>query len=314
MGPTLTMMLRRSTIAPGDTRRVIAVSRWSSPTIEARLARLGIDTVPCDLADPDSLAALPDVPLVIFMAGQKFGTSAAPSATWATNTLIPAGVADRFRSSRIVAFSTGNVYPLVPVPDWVRGGGAPAPGTPAGSRETDPPAPVGEYASSCLGRERVLEYFSGRHGTPMALVRLNYAIDLRYGVLVDIAMRVRNREPVDLRMGWVNLIWQGDANARAIECLRHASSPPFVMNLTGREAVSVRAVAERFGERFGRAPVFDGTEGADALLSDTSLAWRRFEPPSVPLDWMITWVAEWIDRGNVLLGKPTHFETRDGRF
>jgi nucleoside-diphosphate-sugar epimerase len=238
---------------------------------------------------------------VIFMAGQKFGTSAAPAATWAMNTIVPALCAERYLASRIVAFSTGNVYPLVSAPS-------------AGARERDPVAPVGEYAASCVGRERVFEHFAARHGTRVAIVRLNYAIDLRYGVLADLATRIWREEPIPLAMGWVNVIWQGDANRVAIECLPHAATPPFMVNVTGSEPLSVRALANALGERLGRAPRFDGTEGPDALLSDTTRMRECFAPAEMPLDRMLDLVAGWVRAGKPLLGKPTHFEEREGRF
>ena len=301
MGPTLTRMARRALNELGRGDQVIAASRWSSQEAADQLRAAGVETVRCDLLDRAAVAALPNAPNVIFMAGQKFGTGEAPSTTWAMNTVVPAVVAERYAASRIVAFSTGNVYPLTPV---ARGG----------SRESDALGPVGEYASSCVGRERVFEYFSHRHGTPIIIVRLNYAIDLRYGVLVDIALCVARGQPVDLRMGYVNVIWQGDANARSLACLAHAASPPFIVNIAGPETVAVRDIAHRFGQAFGRTPIFTGHEAADALLSNASISERLFGPPLVSLDQMITWVADWVARGGPLLGKPTHFETRDGRF
>ena len=304
MGPSLARMLRRAADeADGrpDARRIIGVSRFSSPHARHALDAVGVETIPCDLLDADAVRDLPDAPNIIFMAGQKFGTRDAPSATWAANTAVPTLVASRFARSRIVAFSTGNVYPLTPA-------------TTLGSKETDTPAPVGEYAVSCLGRERIFEHFSARHRAPVAIVRLNYAIDLRYGVLIDVALAVHRGEPVDLRMGHVNVIWQGDANARAIACLAHAAVPPFVVNVTGTEVLAVRDVARRFGERFGREPRFAGEEAPDALLSDTTLMRRTIGPPATTVDWMIDAVAEWIAAGNPLLGKPTSFQTRDGRF
>jgi nucleoside-diphosphate-sugar epimerase len=238
---------------------------------------------------------------VFFLAGQKFGTRDAPAATWGANTVVPGIVADRYRAARIVAFSTGNVYPLVPVAS-------------GGARETDSVGPLGEYANSCLGRERVLEYYSERHETRTAIIRLNYAIALRYGVLTDIALRVHRGETVDLRMGFANVIWQGDANRAAIECLPLAAVPPFIINITGPETVSVRSVAERFGELFSRAPVFEGVEAPDALLSSTERAARVLAPARMPLEWMIRATAEWVRSGRLLLGKPTSFERRDGSF
>jgi len=262
---------------------------------------VGVETLRCDLLDPDAVGRLPDAANVIFMAGQKFGTAEAPAMTWATNTIVPAHCAHRYRDSRIVAFSTGNVYPLTPVE---RGG----------SREDDTPGPVGEYAASCLGRERVFEFYAVRHRTRVASCRLNYAIDLRYGVLVDVALKVYRGEPVSVEMGYVNVIWQGDANRIALECLRLASSPPFVVNVTGADILSVRALAEWFAERFGKRALFVGTERADALLSNTSRMGETFAAPEVSLDQMREWVAQWIEQGGPLLGKTTRFEARDGRF
>jgi nucleoside-diphosphate-sugar epimerase len=298
MGPTLARMVRRA--AP-DERRVLAVSRWSSQAAARALNDAGIETITCDLLDRDAVASLPDAPNVIFMAGQKFGTTGAPAMTWGMNTLVPANCAERYRESRIVAFSTGNVYAL-------------SPANAGGSRETDQPSPVGEYAASCLGRERVFELYAERYGTRVAIVRLNYAIDLRYGVLVDIALRVWRGEEVPVAMGYVNLIWQGDANRIAIECLPQTSSPPFVVNVTGAETLSVRDLAERFGRTFGKPVRLSGAERDDALLSNTSLMQRSFAAPAVGLDEMIARVADWISHDGSLLGKPTKFEARDGRF
>jgi len=238
---------------------------------------------------------------VIFMAGQKFGTTGAPAMTWAMNTLVPANCAERYKSSRIVAFSTGNVYPLTPVSD-------------GGAREDDALGPVGEYAASCVGRERVFELYSERFGTRVAVVRLNYAVELRYGVLVDLALRVYRDEPIVVDMGYVNVIWQGDANRIALECLPCASAPPFVLNVTGTEVLSVRSLAEWFGSRFGKPVNFVGAERPDALLSNTARMQSAFAAPEVPLDQMREWIADWIEAGGPLLGKPTKFEARDGKF
>lgn len=301
MGPSLTAMLARAAQALGGGRRVIAVSRWSDRNSAKALAAMNVEIVECDLLNPDDVSRLPDAPNVIFMAGQKFGTADRPSVTWAMNTLVPANAARRYAGARIVAFSTGNVYPLAPV---ASGGG----------RETDPVEPVGEYAMSCVGRERVFEYFSGRDATRVAIYRLNYAIDVRYGVLLDLGQRVAAGEAIPLAMGYVNVIWQGDANRIAIECLPRASAPPFVLNVTGHETLSVRELAERFGRRLGRSPVFAGTEGADALLSNTDLLHGTFAPPATTVDEMIEHVARAIEQNAPTLGKPTHFEARDGRF
>ncbi|HEY9226867.1 MAG TPA: NAD(P)-dependent oxidoreductase [Gemmatimonadaceae bacterium] len=298
MGPSLAHMAAR---AAGGNRKVIAVSRWSSEPLERSLNAAGVETIKADLLDRDAVAKLPDAPNVIFMAGQKFGTSNAPSATWATNAVIPANCAERYKDSRIVAFSTGNVYPLTPI-------------TSRGSREEDALFPNGEYAASCVGRERVFELFSERNGTKIAIVRLNYAIDLRYGVLVDIATHVRRSVALPVDMGYVNVIWQGDANRIALECLPHASSPPFVVNVTGGEHLAVRKIAAWFGRRWGTQPVLTGTERRDALLSDTSRMRTTFAAPEVSAEQMFEWVADWIEGGGQLLGKPTRFETRDGRY
>jgi nucleoside-diphosphate-sugar epimerase len=217
------------------------------------------------------------------------------------NTIVPSICAERYAGMRMVAFSTGNVYPLTPVAR-------------RGARETDAVGPVGEYAASCVGRERIFELAADRDRTRVALVRLNYAIDLRYGVLTDLAVKILRGEPVDLRMGHVNVIWQGDANRIAVECLPHASAPPFVVNVTGRAVLSVRELATRMGEHLGRSPVFSGDEAPDALLSDTGRMASVFAPPEMPLDWMLTWVAQWVGDGRPLLGRPTHFEERAGRF
>jgi nucleoside-diphosphate-sugar epimerase len=298
MGPTLARMAARAT---NGSRRIIAVSRWSSRDAERALNDAGVETIACDLLDRDAVARLPDAPNVVFMAGQKFGTTGAPAMTWAMNTLVPAICAERYQHSRIVAFSTGNVYPLTPV-------------TAGGSREDDPLGPVGEYAASCVGRERMFELYAQRSGTRVAIVRLNYAIDLRYGVLVDVALRAHRGEPIAVDMGYVNVIWQGDANRIALECLPHAGAPPFVVNVTGHDVVPVRSVAEWFRSRFGKAVTFTGTERPDALLSNTARMKSVFAPPEVTFDQMREWVADWIERGGALLGKPTKFEARDGKF
>jgi nucleoside-diphosphate-sugar epimerase len=302
MGPTLARMALASARQAdgGRPRRVIAVSRFSSPRAEQELRDAGVETVRCDLLDRAAVAALPDAANVIFMAGQKFGTRDAPSRTWMMNVVVPAICADRYRDARIVAFSTGNVYPLTPV-----GSG--------GSRETDTPAPVGEYAWSCLGRERVFES-AATAGTRVAIMRLNYAIDLRYGVLTDLALRIWRDEPVSMAMGRVNVIWQGDANRAALELLPHTATPPFVLNVTGRNALSVRELATRLGERLGRTPQFADREAADALLSSTDRMAQTLDAPEVDIESMLDWVAAWVRDGRPLLGKPTHFDVRDGAF
>jgi nucleoside-diphosphate-sugar epimerase len=301
MGPTVSRMAARAANQVGDGRRVFAVSRFGTPEVARALGAAGVETIVCDLLDREAVARLPDAPNVIFMAGQKFGTSDAPAITWAMNTIVPAICAERFRAARIVAFSTGNVYPLTPV---ARGG----------ARETDSVGPVGEYASSALGRERVLEYYSARNRTPVAIIRLNYAIDLRYGVLADIALRVWRGDPVPLAMGHVNVIWQGDASRIAIEALAHAATPPFVVNVTGTETLAVRDIAEMFARAFEKSVRFKGKEREDALLSNTDRMRSTFSAPDVSLETMIRWIAEWIREDQPMLGKPTHFEERSGKF
>jgi nucleoside-diphosphate-sugar epimerase len=294
-------MIARATQAIGDGRRVLAVSRWSDRDAANDLRELGVAIVEADLLDTTAVRALPDAPNVIFMAGQKFGTADKPARTWAMNTIVPTHAAERYASSRIVAFSTGNVYPLTPAKS-----GGPA--------EDAPVAPVGEYAMSCVGRERVFEHFSDRFDTRVAILRLNYAIDVRYGVLLDLAQKVAHGEEIPLAMGYVNIIWQGDANRIAVESLSRASAPPFVLNMTGAETLSVRDLATRLGRHLGREPRFIGTENADALLSDASLMHRTFAPPLVGVDEMVEHVAIAVSRNQPTLGKPTHFEARDGRF
>lgn len=301
MGPSVARMVRRAADQGGEPRRVLAVSRFASGPLADQLTETGIEVVRADLTDWASLASLPETPNVIFLAGQKFGTRALPSTTWVTNTVVPALVADRFRGSRIVALSTGNVYPLTPAQR-------------AGSEEDDAPGPIGEYAWSCLGRERVLEHASRARGTPIAIVRLNYAVDLRYGVLVDVALKVANGSPVDVGMGFVNVIWQGDAAAQVVQCLAHAAVPPFVVNVTGPEVLSIRDVALEFGRLLGREPVFTGTEAGDALLSDTTRSQSLWGTPSIAATRLIAWVADWVAHGGVTLGRPTHFEQREGSF
>ncbi|HEU4989399.1 MAG TPA: NAD(P)-dependent oxidoreductase [Gemmatimonadaceae bacterium] len=302
MGPTLARMaLEAARRADGSRpRRVIAVSRFSNARAERDLRDAGVHTVSADLLDPAAVDALPDTPNVIFMAGQKFGTSDAPARTWMMNVVVPALCARRYARSRVVVFSTGNVYALTPA-------------TGGGSRETDAPAPVGEYAWSCLGRERIFEHAAAA-GTRVAVMRLNYAIDLRYGVLTDIAIRIWRHEPVSLAMARVNVIWQGDANRAALELLPHADAPPFTLNVTGRDALPVRAIAEELGRRLGRPPRFVDTEAPDALLSNTERMAVTLGTPSMPVATLLDWVAEWVREARPLLGKPTHFDVRDGSF
>jgi nucleoside-diphosphate-sugar epimerase len=298
MGPSLTRMAKRAEPA----RRVVAVSRWTDRAAASALEADGVETRGADLLDPRALAALPDAPNVVFMAGQKFGTSGNPAGTWAMNAAVPAFVAERYAGARTVVFSTGNVYALTP-PE--RGG----------ARESDPPVPVGEYAFSCLARERIFSAAAARHGTPTAIVRLNYAHDLRYGVLTDLALRVARGQPVGLAMGFVNVIWQRDANAFALAALAHAAAPdPFVVNVAGAGMHRVADLARGLAERLGVAPTFVGEEGRDALLSDASRMHTLLEHAMLPLDTLLDWVAAWVGAGGPLLGKPTNFERRDGSF
>jgi nucleoside-diphosphate-sugar epimerase len=301
MGPTVARMAARAAAQVGDGRRVFAVSRFSSPGVARTLGCAGIETIACDLLDRDAVALLPDAPNVVFMAGQKFGTASSPATTWAMNTIVPAICADRYRAARIVAFSTGNVYPLTAV-------------AAGGARETDPIGPVGEYAMSALGRERVLEFYSTRDRTPVSIIRLNYAIDLRYGVLADIGLRVWRGARVPVAMGHVNVIWQGDASRIALESLTRAATPPFVVNVTGTETLVVRDIAQAFGRAFGKAARFRGKERRDALLSNTEVMRTSFSPPEIGLETMIEWIADWIRTDGLTLGKPTHFEERAGQF
>lgn len=306
MGPSLCRMLQRAVDELGDKRRIIAVSRFAGSD-HPSLAYPGvagserIATLSRDLTSPEAVAAIPLAPNVIYMAGQKFGTSDDPASTWAMNASVPTLVANRFRSSRIVVFSSGNVYPLV---QHATGG----------SRESDHPAPAGEYAASCLARERLFTYYTRRYGSSALILRLNYAVDLRYGVIVDIALKVLRGEPVDLSMGYANVIWQGDANAIAIASLEHCANPPCILNVTGVATLAVRDVALRVGELLGRTPVFAGSESPDALLSDSSQMRGLFGDPLVSEATLVEWVAAWLKGGGCLLGKPTHFGERGGRY
>ncbi len=301
MGPSLAKRVKRAADAARVKRRVIAVSRFSNPAPMVELERAGIETLRCDLLQREEVARLPVCENVLFLSGRKFGSSERPELTWATNTVVPANIALHFRDSSIVAFSTGNVYPL-----------AKACGT--GSVETDEPGPVGEYAQSCLGRERVFEYYSREFGTRCLLFRLNYAVDLRYGVLVDIAKKVRACEPLDLTMGWFNAIWQGDANSYALRCLELCACPPRILNVTGPEKISVRDVAKFCGRRFRRDPIFEGKECDRALLSDASLCYSLLGRPEVLLETLLEWVTHWVESDGPTLDKPTNFEVTDGRF
>jgi len=301
MGPSLARRVRRAIEKAGVRRRVLAASRFSDPALPAALARDGIDALACDLLDPEQVARLPRVTNVLYLAGRKFGSTDRPDLTWAHNVVVPMHVARHFEKARIVVFSSGNVYPL-------------SPRTSSGSTETDATGPVGEYAQSCLGRERVFEYFAREQGTPCLLFRLFYAVDLRYGTIVDIARHVLAGEPIDLQVGRVNAIWQGDANSYAFRSLDLCAVPARPLVVTGPSPVSVREVAERFAARYDRPVRFAGEEGPLALLGDPSECLSRLGPPEVPLDRLIEWTAAWVEQGGRSLGKPTKFERTDGRF
>jgi nucleoside-diphosphate-sugar epimerase len=299
MGPTLARMARRA-LPPGQ--RVIGVARFSEPGLREALAEQGVETIAADLLDRPSLERLPKAANVIFMAGRKFGATGDVPLTWAMNVQVPAMVAEVFKASRIVAFSTGCVYPFVPVDS----GGA--------TEDTPPVPPPGDYATSCAGRERMFEYFSARHGTPGRLFRLNYAIDMRYGVLHDVGRKVRDDEAIDLAMGYVNVIWQGDANAVALRCLAHATTPTSPINVTGPETIEIRWLAREFGKLLGKTPKLAGAPAPTGWLNNSARMVKEFGPPRVPLSTMIEWTADWLSRDMATLNKPTHYEVRDGKY
>ena len=298
MGPTLARMAKRA--VPG--KRVIGVARFSEPGLQSKLTSWGIECIPCDLLDRAALERLPRPQNVVFMAGHKFGASGEPWFTWAMNVGVPHMVAEHFRDSRIVAFSTACVYPYVET----AGSGA--------TEATPTVPPPGDYTASCVGREQMFFHGSRRYGTPGRVVRLSYAIDMRYGVLHDVALSIFKGNPVDVAMGYVNVIWQGDANEQALRLLAHCTAPASAINITGPEKVSIRWLAGEFGQRFGKKPSFIGREAPSAWLIDTPQAMKLFGAPRVPLAQMIEWVADWVSRGGESLGRPTHFDTRDGRY
>jgi NAD dependent epimerase/dehydratase family len=301
MGPTLARMARRASDFGNVERRIIGVSRFSSSKLEAQLQSWGIETLRCDMLDRKQLANLPDALNIVYMAGMKFGSTGQEAFTWAMNSYLPGMVCERYEHSRIAAFSTGNVYGLIPVSQ-------------GGSHEEHSPNPVGEYALSCLGRERIFEHFSRTNGTKVSLIRLNYATELRYGVLLDIAERVFLGSPVPLSMGYLNAIWQADACAMSLQSLAYTSSPPNIINIAGPELLSVRDVAQEFGKLFNKSVRFEGHESPDALLSNGEKAYGLFGRPRVSAEHMMAWIADWVSRGGATLAKPTHFEERSGRF
>lgn len=301
MGPSLAKLARNAVLKGGLSKRIIGISRFSNEKARAELEAAGIETISCDLLNDQELMSLPDVENVIYMAGNKFGTTGREHFTWAMNTYLPGRVAEKYKNSRIVVFSSGNVYPFTPVSS-------------GGADESVMPEPIGEYAQSCLGRERIFEYHSHKNGTPMTIYRLNYAIDMRYGVLLELARAVYEGRPIDLTMGFVNVIWQGDANAIALLCLAECTSPPNLMNVTGPETVSIRWAASEFAKRLGKTALFEGKESETALLNNAAKSHQRFGYPSVSLLEMIDWTAEWVKSGGEVLNKPTHFQERKGKF
>jgi hypothetical protein len=301
MGPALARLTQQAVDAAGINKRIIAVARFSERGLQGALEGEGIQTIAADLLEDDELYKLPDVKNVLYLAGMKFGTTGKESLTWAMNTYLPARVAEKYKKSNIVAFSTGNVYPFVAINS-------------GGATESHVPEPVGEYAQSCLGRERMFQYFSAKNNTPVLIYRLNYANDTSYGVLLDIARSVYEGRPIDLRMGHVNIIWQGDANDMAIRCLLHCSVPPKILNIAGPETASVKILGEQFGKLFKKQPTFVNTEQNTALLSNASESHRLFGSPRVSLLQMMDLIAQWILEGGKVLNKPTHFQEREGHF
>jgi nucleoside-diphosphate-sugar epimerase len=301
MGPTLAVLARRAADAANHPLEVVAASRFSDPNARTWLEKHNVRALQADLTRAQDFQTLPDSNALIYLVGQKFGTSQNPAATWAINTIVPARIAERYPKARIVALSTGNVYPL-------------SKATGGGSVETDPLTPAGEYANATVGRERIFEFYSHLQNTRVALLRLFYAVELRYGVLVDIAGKVHKQEPIELANGYFNCIWQGDANELALRTLDLATCPPSVWNLCRPEIFSVREVAHQFGKRFGVAPRLIGIEAPTALLGNSSQLCGKLGPPSVSLQMMLEWIAHWVAQGGRALGKPTHFEVRDGKY
>lgn len=301
MGVSMARMAKRACKMAGTEKRIIGVSRFSDREQQSYLEESGIETIKGDLLDLEFINSLPEVENVIYLAGMKFGTAGNESFTWVMNSFLPGLVAQKFKNSRIVAFSTGCVYPLVDIAS-------------GGSKETDTPEPVGEYAQSCLGRERLFEYGSLKYGTPVILIRLNYAVEMRYGVLVDIASKVYHQEALDVTMGYANVIWQGDANEMILRSLQYCNSPAEHLNISGPQLISVAEVAKRFGEIMGKEVNLKGVEANSALSVDVSKSAGLLGTTSVDLDQLIEWTAHWIGSDKRLLGKSTHFEVRDGKY
>lgn len=301
MGPTLAVLARRAAEAAGHPLEIVAVSRFSNAAAREWLEARGVNTLSCDLLDANAIARLPDAQNIIYLVGLKFGTAQNPAATWAINTLVPARVCERYPHSRIVALSTGNVYP----PSEVSRGG---------SLEIDSLTPLGEYANAAVGRERIFEFYSHSRRTPLTLLRLFYAVELRYGVLADIARKVHAGKPVALANGAFNCIWQRDANELILRALPLAATPATVYNLCRPETFSVREIATRFGELLDRAPIFSGSETGTALLGNAAKLCAALESPATPMESILHWIAEWVRQGGQDLGRPTHFEVRDGKY
>jgi nucleoside-diphosphate-sugar epimerase len=301
IGHGISLMAKRAFDAAGKKNRVLAVSRYSNAASRKVLEDDGITTVACDLGDTEAVQDLPDASHIVYLAGQKFGTAAGQQATtWLLNTVVPGVVAQRWRDSKLAVYSSGNVYPFSPV-------------TGNGPDESVEPAPIGEYAQSVLGRERIFEYFSRHYGTPVTTIRLNYANEPRYGIIVDIATKILNGQPVDVTMGYVNLIWQGDCNRVTLRCFDIASTPPQPLNLAGPK-IAQRDLAQRIAKAMGKNVTITGTEAPNALLSDGSFCWNTFGPAQVDIDEMIRRVCKYLNSGGATWGKPTHFEVRDGKF
>jgi nucleoside-diphosphate-sugar epimerase len=297
MGPTLAMMLKKAS----PKKRIYAVSRFSDKAARSRIEQTQIETIEADLLDESHYRKLPDVENVFYLAGMKFGTTGNQPLTWAMNSYMPALVAKHYKNSQIVAYSTGNVYPLVDIAS-------------SGATEATIPEPIGEYAQSCLGRERMLEYFSQIYNTPVTLIRLNYANEPRYGIIVDLTSKILNDEPIDLTMGAVNLIWQRDANDYIIQAITLAKSPPAVLNVTGADTVPIKILAEQIGKVLDKNPKFVSQEAPSALLSNASYCHNRFGPPQTTLEQMIAMITKWVAAGKKTLNKPTKYEIRDGKF